>query len=176
MRATTHGRVGRVTNVASASRLMVAVAAIGAAGALGACGAPAASPPTTSRPSVRVLTLTASVREGLLDAVAAQHGLVPGDYVGLAPRTAYYAYDPATATYYAAAQVRPSPASIAAQVGSQDDGAYNLFTRRRSGSVWRVYDDGLGAAQDAICPLHLPAAVLAAWGWRPGGCYPPTAG
>lgn len=157
-------------------RPVVLAAALGTAVALSACGTGVAtSPTTTGRPGVANLTLDASVRAGLVAAVAAQHGLTATDYVGLEPGTAYYAFDPATATYYAAAAVRPSPSSMAAQVGSQDDGAYNLFTRRRGTSVWRVYDDGLGAAQDATCPLRLPAAVLAAWGWRPASCYPPTA-
>jgi hypothetical protein len=174
------GSVPRLTRGSSAvapPRLAVLAAALGTAVALAACGTPAATgPTTTSRPGVADLTLTAGVRASLVAAVAAQHGLTPEDYVGLESGTAYYAFDPATRTYYAAAGVRPSPSSMAAQVGSQDDGAYNLFTRRRGASVWRVYDDGLGAAQDALCPLHLPAAVVAAWGWKPGSCYPPTAG
>jgi hypothetical protein len=51
------------------------------------------------------------------------------DYTGLAPGTTYYAFDPVTNTYYAAAGLVPSPHSLKAQVGAQDDGGYNLFTR-----------------------------------------------
>jgi len=36
-----------------------------------------------------------------------------------------------------------------------------------------VYNDGLGAAQDAICPIKIPAAVLTVWDWKPKSCYPP---
>ncbi len=120
------------------------------------------------------LVVTAAVRLSLLDAAAAYHQLPASDYTGLRAHETYYAYDGATHRYYAAAGLVPSATSIKAQVGTQDDGAYNLFTRAARASTWTVYNDGLGAAQDAICPLALPASVLAVWGWKKGSCYPPA--
>jgi len=110
----------------------------------------------------------------LLDAGAKYHSLPSSDYVGLDVGRTYYAFDPATNTYYAAAGLNPSPTSLPAQVGTQDDGAYNLFTKVASSTTWTVYSDGLGAVQGTKCPVALPASVLAAWGWKANSCYPPS--
>jgi hypothetical protein len=147
---------------------------------LAACGSAVATPstlpdksPTTTNSATRDLVVTPAVRKSLLDAAAKYHQLPPSDYVRLAVGTAYYAYDPATKRYYAGAGLVPSPKSLQAQIGTQDDGGYNLFTRSSNTRVWTVFNDGLGGAQDSTCPLSLPASVLAAWHWKVGGCYPP---
>jgi hypothetical protein len=168
------------------SRTLSAVSAlVGGALLLSACGSstPTASTSTTSttvatttatsHDSTRNLLLTPSVRQSLLAAGAASHRLPVSDYTGLAPGTAYYAIDPSTSTYYAAAGIDANPNSLQAQIGDQDDGGYLLFTRPVGSNKWTVYNDGLGAAQDAICPIKIPAAVLAVWNWRPKSCYPP---
>ena len=91
------------------------------------------------------------------------HGVVPG-------RT-YYAYDPATSTYWAGAALVPSSSSMPAQVSSQDDGSYLLFTRPANGA-WTVYSVGMTGIAGAKCPVPVPASVLAVWGWAPGTCRP----
>lgn len=147
------------------------VGAVGAAAlALAGCGT-AAHPP--SAPATGALRVTAAVRASLLAAGAKDHSLPASDFTGLRGGETYYAYDRATARYYAAAGLVASPASLPAQVSTQDDGAYDLFVRR-AGHAWRVYNDGLGGAQDSTCPITLPAPVLAAWHWRAGTCYPPA--
>ncbi len=113
------------------------------------------------------------MRASLLAAGAKSHSLAVSDFTGLRPGETYYAYDRATARYYAAAGLAASPASTPAQVSTQDDGAYNLFVRR-AGGAWHVYSDGLGGAQDSTCPVTIPAPVLAAWHWPAGSCYPPA--
>jgi len=118
------------------------------------------------------LVVTSIVRQSLLDAAAAYHQLPASDYTGLRAHETYYAYDGATHRYYAAAGLVPSATSLKAQVGTQDDGAYNLFTRAAGTTKWTVYNDGLGGAEDSICPLALPAAILSVWGWKKGSCYP----
>jgi hypothetical protein len=129
---------------------------------------------TTTIAHTQNLAVSPAVRQSLLDADAAFHGLPATDYTGLVAGKTYYAYDPANATYYAAAGLVPSSSSIPAQVGTQDDGSYNLFTRVGAGGPWHVYNDGLGGVQGTACPVSLPAAVLAVWDWAPHGCYPPA--
>jgi len=131
--------------------------------------------PTTIA-SARLLAVTPAVRQSLLAAGAALHHLPVKDYVGLAAGTTYFAFDPSTATYYAAAGLVASQSSLSAQVGTQDDGAYNLFVKRSGAAAWTVYNDGLGGVQGARCAIALPAAVLAVWHWPAHSCYPPTPG
>jgi hypothetical protein len=159
---------------------------IGGALLLAACGSSSPSASTTTSAAAtsssstttsgvtQDLTITPSVRHSLLDAAAAYHHLPASDYVGLDAGTTYYAFDPSTERFYAAGGLDPSPNSLQAQIGAQDDGAYNLFTRAAGASAWTVYDDGLGAARDSTCPIAIPAAVLAAWSWKANSCYPPS--
>ncbi len=149
----------------------VAWLALGAL-ALASCSSPSSTTTTTTSASTTDLVVSASVRASLLDAAAAYHQLPPKDYVGLDPHMTYYAFDPTTDLYYAAAGLLPSPHSLRAQVGTQDDGAYNLFTHAPHAG-WTVFNDGLGAAQGATCPISIPASVLAVWHWRAGSCFPP---
>jgi hypothetical protein len=167
-------------------RTTAVLSLMGGALLLSACGssAPHATSTTTSTAVVtttstsqaaRNLLLTPGVRRSLLVSAAAFHQLPVSDYTGLAPGTAYYAYDPVNGTHYAAAGLAASPHSLQAQIGDQDDGAYLLFTKGAGVGSWKVYNDGLGAAQDSTCPITIPATVLAAWHWKPKSCYPPQA-
>lgn len=119
------------------------------------------------------LVVSAAVRLSIFDALAKFHQLPTKDYVRLTPKMTYYAYDAANHTYYAAAGIEPSPHSLQAQVGAQDDGGYQLLTHQRGVARWKVYDDGLGGADGSRCPITIPPSVLAVWNWRPGSCFPP---
>ena len=121
--------------------------------ALAAAGAPAVA---------KNLVVTPAVRVSLLDAGAAYHQLPVKDYVGLAKGM----------TYYAAAGLDPSPTSLQAQVGAQDDGGYNLFVRAKGAKKWSIYNDGLGGSEGAKCPITIPSAVLKVWDWSLR-CAPP---
>ena len=154
-----------------------AVAILAAAMTLAACGGSSGSTTTTSTtttqaPQTQNLSVTSAVRASLLSAGANSHGLAVSDYTGLGAGETFYAYDPSTTTYYAAARLVPSPKSYQAQVSSQDDGGYNLFVRSASVPGWTVYDDGLGGAMGSTCPIVIPASVLAVWGWKANSCYP----
>ena len=153
---------------------------------LGACGTSTTPSTTTTSPSTpttastattiavtRNLIVTPAIRSGLISADAAYHSLPVTDYTGLDPGMTYYAFDPTNSTYYAAAGLIASAKSIKAQIGDQDDGGFNLFTRPSTTTKWTVFNDGLGAAQDSICPISIPAAVLAVWNWKPNSCFPP---
>jgi hypothetical protein len=119
------------------------------------------------------LVVTDALRAQLVQAVEATEGLPAGSYTGLAPGETYYAYDPSTDTYYAGAAVVPSSTSYQAQVSAQDDGGYHLFTRVGATGTWDDQDVGLADSPGATCPLTVPPAVLAVWGWPAGTCAAP---
>ncbi len=151
---------------------------------LAACGSAATPPSSTTTPSTnphanagpaaKNLIVTAAVRKSLFDADAAYHSYPPSDYRGLTPGMTYYAFDSLNDRYYAAAGIVPNSNSMGAQVGTQDDGGYNLFTMKRGASHWTIYDDGLGGAEDSVCPLVIPLAVRKVWNWTMHPCYPNT--
>jgi hypothetical protein len=122
----------------------------------------------------RNLVVTPAVRQSLFDADAAYHSYPPTDYVGLAKGMTYYAFDVQNRRYYAAAGLVPNAKSQGAQVSTQDDGGYNLFVKAQGSTKWRVYNDGLGGAQDSICPITIPAVVRKVWNWTAHPCYPNT--
>src|SRR5579862_9887845 len=150
-----------------ASTLSIALAGITLA-ACGSSGAPRATTTTTTSttapPGAQNLAVTPAVRTQLVAAAAAVHGLPVSDYVGLAKGLTYYAFDAKDNLYWAGAALVPSPASFEAQVGVQDDGAYNLFTRTAHGP-WTAYDDGLGTVPGAKCSVVVPLEVREVWGW-----------
>jgi hypothetical protein len=165
--------------------LVVVPAIIASAFMLSACGSTVTPTTTTTTKTTtpvitstsavtRNLVVTPSIRQSLLDAAAKYHSLPSSDYVGLDAGRSYYAFDPSTNTYYAAAGLNPSRKSMPAQVGTQDDGAYNLFTKLAGAATWTVYNDGLGGVQGTKCPIMIPAAVLSVWNWSANSCYPPS--
>lgn len=137
---------------------------------LAACGSssprPTATTSTTSDlpQTAENLAVTPTVRAELLAAAAATHDLPVSDYVGLAKGLTYYAYDPNDQLYWAGAALVPSPSSFQAQVGVQDDGGYDLFTRTKDGA-WIAYNDGLGTVPGSKCAAVVPANVRQVWGW-----------
>jgi hypothetical protein len=137
---------------------------------LAGCGAGGAATTTKAQD----LVVTAAVRTSIFDALAKSHQLPPKDYVSLIPKRTYYAFNPANRTYYAAAGLVASPHSLPAQVGTQDDGGYQLLTHKSGVATWKVYNDGLGGAEGSTCPIAIPASVLAAWNWKPKSCAPPN--
>jgi hypothetical protein len=143
----------------------------------GAASAPAGGPTASPSRSAGVpvaspqnLVVDDALRAKLLAAGAKLNGLAPSDYNGLVHGLTYYAYDPVTLTYWAGARL--DPLSYQAQVASQDDGAYLLFSRPKSGS-WTAIPVGMaGGPEGGPCPTALPAAVVKVWGWPPGTCHP----
>jgi hypothetical protein len=156
-------------------RLVAALAVVAAGCTLAACGS--SSPPattsttstsTTSTTGVQAtvnLTVTASLDSELLAAGAASHELPVSDYTGLTAGLTFHAYDPTDNLYWAAAQLVPSTSSEEAQVGAQDDGAYDLYTSPPPGTTWTAYNDGLGGVPNSSCAVIVPAAVRTVWDW-----------
>lgn len=137
---------------------LLVLAAITGALTLAACGS------STPAQGVKKLAPTPYVQQQLLAAIAASYKFPVSDFTGLAAGDTFYAYDPADHLYWAGAAGVPSPSSMAAQVASQDDGGYYLFTRTAT-SWWTVYDDGLGTVPGSSCGVVTPKAVRLAWGW-----------
>jgi hypothetical protein len=132
--------------------------------------------PAALAPPAKNLVLTGPVIVELVDADAAFKRLPANDFIGL--RQAYYAYDVATSTYWAAAGVVPSSTSYEAQVESQDDGGYTVFHQPAHGA-WVAIDDGMGGVDGTSCAAYhvsIPAAVRAVWHWAAGRCTPSNLG
>jgi len=126
--------------------------------------------------------VTAEIRSQLLQAGAALNHLPASVFTGLVSGLTYYAYDPATATYWAGAGLVPSSSSLPAQVSVTDGGSYVLF-RRPAGKAWTAMDVGLAGVTGTTCTVSVPAPVLTAWNWPARSCRPvsialsvPTAG
>ncbi len=130
---------------------------------------------TTGSSQAVNLPVTDQIRSQLVTAGAALNNIPASEYSGLAPGLTYYALDKASNTYWAAARLVPAPSSnpsnpTRAQVASQDAGSYYLFSQPRGGA-WTVYAAG-NTGQSTPCPVTVPAAVVAVWGWSAGGCRP----
>lgn len=136
-----------------------AAASTGAASPAGSPSAPA--PAVASAGGVQNLTVDDSVRKQLIAAIAPVHNAPVSDIASTAPRSVYYAYDPATSTYYAMARFELAAGDpLRVQVSFQDAGAYGLFKRAGHGP-WQAQNGGL----PNICAevKFFPAPVLAAW-------------
>jgi hypothetical protein len=143
--------------------------------------APSTSAPSTTTSSSTTTTaagvtdeqLTATVSAQLVAAGAARNGRSASGFTGLVPGTSYYAYDAATGDNWAGAGLEPSATTTPAQVSVQDDGSYLLF-EQPEGGAWIAYDVGLAGTGGAACPVTVPPAVLALWGWPAGSCRAPN--
>jgi hypothetical protein len=158
-------------------RPLVPIAFLGTALLLAACGSSLSGAAASSKNSsnqVKNLVVTNAQRQSLLDAAAAYHQLPAKDYTGLQKGNTYLAFDGSNHTYYAAAGLVPSSKSLQAQIGTQDDGSYNLFTKKQGKKNWIVYNDGQGAVPGSKCPITIPASVVKVWNWKKGSCYPPN--
>jgi hypothetical protein len=120
--------------------------------------------------------VSTAIRSQLVAAGAALNNIPVAQYSGLTPGLTYYALDKATGTYWAAAQLVPASSSnpntppTQAQIASQDDGSYYLFTRP-SGKGGTAHADGQ-TGPDTPCPITVPADVVKLWGWPAGSCRP----
>jgi hypothetical protein len=138
------------------------------------------------------LAVSRQVRNELTVTYVDSRGIPLSDVAGARPGSVYYAFDPATDTYWAQADFAPSrTASAEVLVSFQDGASIGLFTRTGNGS-WQVRL--AGAPPVCAEARFFPQAVLMAWslptdtaalgcgGSRPpphpapveGGCISPT--
>jgi hypothetical protein len=108
-------------------------------------------------------------------AAASLQNIPVAQFTGLAPGLTYYAVDKTTGVRWAGARLVPAPVAEGAQpsqaqISSQDEGSYYVFEQAPGGS-WRAYAAG-NTGPGTTCPVTVPPAVLAVWGWPAGGCRP----
>ena len=100
--------------------------------------------------------VTDDVRAQLLEAGATLTGHPASEYTGLQPGTTYYAYDPNSETYWAAAALS-GPKTFDAGVMLQDANSYMMFRKSGQGGTWvpfRVgYGPGAAMPPAGDCPL-----------------------
>jgi hypothetical protein len=132
-----------------------------AASTTAASSAPAASAPASASASgIQNLIIDAASRAELLSAYAALMRIPAADATAT-PGQTYYAYDPATNTYWAQANYEPTsgdPAQVTYEF--QDGGQLGYFKKVGSGS-WQVENGGQPATCYAL--KFFPVSVLAAW-------------
>src|SRR5580658_880144 len=110
---------------------------------------------------VRNLPVSREVRNELTVAYVNSRGISLSDVAGTVPGSVYYAYDPATDTYWAEATFMGSrTAPVKVLVGFQDGGSIGFFDRAaRSG--WQVDVGGVPIVCFEV--PFFPPAVLMAW-------------
>lgn len=127
-----------------------------------AASQPAAAPSPTPT-GIQNLVITSTEKSDLTAAFVAFKGISISDVNGGAPAagSVYYAYDPATDTYWALAEFGVSAAaSQDVQVGFQDGGGMGMFRKVGTGS-WQVQLGGVPPWCSEAQFFPLP--VLAAW-------------
>jgi hypothetical protein len=125
---------------------------------------------TVSTGSPVNLTVTDQVRAELIAAGALLLGIPASEY-GLQPGRTYYAFDPATGTYWAGAELVGT--TYRAAVSTQSENSYMLF-HHTANEPWRARAVGMNgpSALAGPCPVSPPPAVVALWGWQTFGCHP----
>src|SRR5215472_10726533 len=127
--------------------------------------APSVTPTPSATPGgIQDLVVTSAVRSGLIAAYAFVRGMSTSWVAGTTPGSVYYAYDPATDTYWAMAHFDPSaivPQSPDIAAGFQGPGAFGFFKKVGSGA-WR----GIQGGYETLCneSQWFPLPVLAVWG------------
>ncbi|HME75347.1 MAG TPA: hypothetical protein VKI00_06700 [Mycobacterium sp.] len=120
------------------------------------------------------LPVTDDVRGQLLQRGATLTGHPASEYTGLDPGKTYYAYDPNSDTYWAAAALS-GPKTFDAGVMLQDANSYMMFRESGQGGTWVPFRVGYGPGAlmppDGDCPLA--PAIHDLWQWMPGICKPP---
>jgi hypothetical protein len=124
-------------------------------------GTPGATPAAPG--GIRNLAISSAERSELTQAFMAHKGISLSDVQGAGPLpgSVYYAYDPATGTYWALAAFDPSStASSKVSVDFQDGGGTGMF-RMASGGSWQVQNSGVPSTCSEL--LFFPKAVLQTW-------------
>lgn len=148
-----------------------AITAASAAEATAAASPPAGTPSASpSGPGgIRNLRISSTGRSDLTAAFVAYKRIPPSDVRGPLRGSVYYAYDPATGTYWALARFAPASTSLNVQVSFQDGGAVAMY-RKAGAGPWQVQTAGV----PFVCGYlrFFPQAVLTAWSMptaRPAG-------
>ena len=163
------GCTGSSAPVAAAPSQPASLAASASPASAAAASAPS---PATSAPAatasaapgssgeVKNLVVTPAVRSELLAVYAAFRKIPAADAKGL-PGSVYYAYVPATGTYWAKATWEPTSGDSQTVVVGFQDGGSDGFYKKAGNGPWQVILGG----EPEICEelKFFPLPVLAAW-------------
>jgi len=120
---------------------------------------------TTSATAPQNLAANAAVKSSLTAAYVVHSGLAADQVAGTAPGSVYYAYAPATGTYWAIANFLPSTtATMQTKVSMQDDGCCGVFTQPSGATSWTFVSGYLGLP----CPGEVPADIMTLWNLQTG--------
>lgn len=115
----------------------------------------------TSGPGIQNLPVSNTVKNQLTAAYVAFRNFKATDVIGTAPNSVYYAFDPASGTYWAMSEfVASQEASQQVHVDMQDAGAFGWFSQK-SGANWKVRIGSFPTWCHA--DQFFPGGVLAAW-------------
>lgn len=120
---------------------------------------------SSTNPGVQNLPVSNTVKNQLASAYVAFHKYKATDVIGTAPDSVYYAYDPASGTYWAMSGFVPSEeASYQVHVSMQDAGAFGWFSQK-SGGNWHAHNGSFPPWCHA--DQFFPSGVLAVWSISP---------
>jgi hypothetical protein len=138
--------------------------AASATAATEAASPPAAAPgAATGQAGIQNLVVTSAERSELTAAFVAYKGVPLSEVAGgePVPGSVYYAYDPATGTFWAAANfAEVNGLSLKAMETYQNGGDIGMFRKAGAGS-WQVQT--AASSLDCLAPHFFPKAVLIAW-------------
>jgi hypothetical protein len=173
--AARHGTTSGAGTATGASSLVIGKGA--ASTATGAGAANKATPTTGARTTTsalsqraKALPVTLPVVESLINSwIATKPGgyqISPLDISGTVANEAFYADQPATGTYWAVAEFKPSPALLAQSSTTTGQAELSEFKNSlyafswQSGPLWTL----LGEVSSGSCPgIWVPRTVLGAW-------------
>jgi len=114
------------------------------------------------------LAATSALRTALRGAyVAARPGVRLGEVDGPRHGTLYYAFDPATRTYWAIAWFDPSSRAQPQTAAKFQFGMGGAVFKRTASGAWRAT---VHLRANLPCPDEVPAPVLRAWRIKAGSC------
>ncbi|HWU22615.1 MAG TPA: hypothetical protein VN088_13865 [Nocardioides sp.] len=169
----------------AAAALALPLLVSGCGGTTSAQPAPTTPAPTTTAPTTGTspagaahnLTLTPTVIHQLVVAGAAAKQVPASGFSGLGRTQRYYAYDPATHTWWAAGGMEAkNPDAGAAAVSLNDAGSYDVF-HRTAGGHWVARESGGAGGPDqplSKCDDWPPRSVLRLWHWSLKVCRAPA--
>jgi hypothetical protein len=138
-----------------------------------AASASAGATGTTTGPSgIQNLVITSAERSELTAAFLAPKGIPPSEVAGGGPMpgSVYYAYDPATATYWAAAVFTPIKGlSLGALEAFDNGGSIGMFRKAGAGS-WQLQT--VASSLDCLAPHFFVPPRWAARRPAARGCEP----
>jgi hypothetical protein len=125
--------------------------------------APTSSATPAAARAIQNLVVTSTIRGELTAAFLAQRSVPLAEVAGGGPMpgSVYYAYDPATSTYWAAANFTPiNTLSLSALEAFQNGGDIGMF-RKVGAGPWQVQTGA--SSLTCLGPKYFPQSVFVAW-------------